>query len=261
MIIVLKEADFSASKIGTIVMPEEIKQSTLDFIALYNRQLSEEKQIAVQHFLDAIGYTEQDGIYSKMEYMILPIMSTNLTDATFEIVSGERKELVNDTGASFSDGALTGVSNTLFTYADQSSLNPRECSQIAVVAGQSINNMKVLNGSTLTWFTQGGSNFGARTLVSAAFQGIWANTGSKSMVFTISETDSTVELVTNGTQVGNTVNAENFISATGETLTNRVALISNNSIYCIGATKEPLTSLESKKFNDAMDALVTALAI
>lgn len=86
MLIVLKGADFSANKIGTVVLPREnVDVTTSEILSNYTKSLS----INVQYALDdlVIGL-KSNGIWAKIVYAYFPCLANSVTEALYEAKGG-----------------------------------------------------------------------------------------------------------------------------------------------------------------------------
>lgn len=79
MIIVLKDADFSANKIGTVEIPVEIDDYTQAAItASGNASMTVSQQQALMRFFTAIGANSNSGVSTKLTRIYLPIICNNV---------------------------------------------------------------------------------------------------------------------------------------------------------------------------------------
>lgn len=79
MIIVLKDADFSANKIGTVEIPVEIDEYTQAAItASGNASMTVSQQQALMRFFTAIGANSNSGVSTKLTRIYLPIICNNV---------------------------------------------------------------------------------------------------------------------------------------------------------------------------------------
>lgn len=82
MIIVLSTADFSANNIGQISVPRELTAFTKNAIKVSgNTSMTEEQKLALDDFFINIGASDNSGIFSKLEVLILPMICTDVTKA------------------------------------------------------------------------------------------------------------------------------------------------------------------------------------
>jgi hypothetical protein len=114
MIIVLKSADFSENNIGTIQLNVPDHAETNVIAARYAGITSASKD-NLNVFIDSLINA---GIYSKLKYLMLPILANNVSDALQNVLTND-KEIISNTGyATLSSKGIT------FTGAGFLSLSP-----------------------------------------------------------------------------------------------------------------------------------------
>lgn len=84
MIIVLENADFSAKNIGTVFIPRELNEFTLNAIALSgNSGMTTLQKQMLDIFFENIGaFGTKSNIWSKLDHVILPFICSDITKAT-----------------------------------------------------------------------------------------------------------------------------------------------------------------------------------
>ena len=100
MIFVAKNADFSANKIGTVEIPEDITVGTFtrSAIAASGGSFTEGQEVALEKFFRSIGAVDNTALWQKIKILLLPM-----------IVSDINKAFMNYVGNNVLD--FTGVSN------------------------------------------------------------------------------------------------------------------------------------------------------
>lgn len=111
MIIVLKNAVFSANNIGHIDMPIEIDADIQSLLANYSKALSLEKQFAVQSFIKTLRST---GVMSKLHGLYLPILAGQLNESFVNCIDGESHSVTYSPNADSYQLSSYGVNR----YAD-----------------------------------------------------------------------------------------------------------------------------------------------
>lgn len=79
--LVIKGADFSEVSIGHIDLPRELSDATLEFINASGNTFTVEQQNAIDDFVLALGIGEEGGIYSKLDFIFLPILAADKAHA------------------------------------------------------------------------------------------------------------------------------------------------------------------------------------
>lgn len=94
MLIVLKGADFSANKIGTVIIPREnLDVTTSEILSNYTKSLSTDVQYALD---DLIIGLKANGIWSKIVFAYFPCLANSVTEALYEAKNGvSLSEVVN----------------------------------------------------------------------------------------------------------------------------------------------------------------------
>ena len=107
MILMIKEADFSANNLGQILVPVEITDACRAFMAQYNTVFTETQQYAIQHMLNNLGYSEPGSIWSKLKMFVLPVLSSNVDEAVYDVIASAA---ITKNAVTFSNHALNGAS-------------------------------------------------------------------------------------------------------------------------------------------------------
>ena len=82
MLIVLKGADFSANKIGAVVIPREnLDVTTSEILSNYTKSLSIDVQYAVDDLIIAL---KANGLWSKIVYAYFPCLANTISESLFE---------------------------------------------------------------------------------------------------------------------------------------------------------------------------------
>lgn len=81
MILVLNNADFSDSNIGTIEIPRELSQFTKDFLTHYTKSFTDTQKYAVDDFLTGLI---DSGIWNKLYFIFFPILAQNINEAFYD---------------------------------------------------------------------------------------------------------------------------------------------------------------------------------
>ena len=94
MLIVLKGADFSANKIGTVVVPREnFDVTTSNILSKYTKSVSIDIQYALD---DLIIGLKANGIWSKIVFAYFPVLANSVAEALYEAKGGiALSEVVN----------------------------------------------------------------------------------------------------------------------------------------------------------------------
>lgn len=104
MILILKDADFSANNLGKVELPREVSNFTLSALAASgNKSLTGEKVLALDTFFSNIGAISNSGIWPKLKLFTLPLIAGSLDKALVNYkdnsviysVDGAYWELVN----------------------------------------------------------------------------------------------------------------------------------------------------------------------
>lgn len=83
MIIVLKNADFSANNIGKITIPRDPSQEALAMLANYTRSLTDEQVLAFDDFQQGL---KDAGIWAKITHLYMPILAGQLSEICVNLV-------------------------------------------------------------------------------------------------------------------------------------------------------------------------------
>lgn len=87
MIVVLKDADFSANNIGTIEIPYELSQSTKDLLTHLTKYDEEDREaIRLDMFLKALNSASWK---SKIKFLCLPAFASTISECFYNIIDGE----------------------------------------------------------------------------------------------------------------------------------------------------------------------------
>lgn len=82
MILILKDADFSANNIGKVELPREVSKFTLSALAASgNKSLTGKKVLALDTFFGNIGAISNSGIWPKLKLFTLPLIAGSLDKA------------------------------------------------------------------------------------------------------------------------------------------------------------------------------------
>lgn len=79
MIIILKDADFSANNLGKVTVNKELNDFTKAAIAASgNTAMTEYQQWALEDFFEKIGATTNSGVFSKLQFLCIPYIAGGL---------------------------------------------------------------------------------------------------------------------------------------------------------------------------------------
>jgi hypothetical protein len=93
MIFINKSADYSANNIGKVDIPIIIDETAQTIMAAYSKTLTKDQQAA---FSILISGLKDSGIYDKIEYMYLPCLAGNVSEAFYDAKNGVSQD-VSDT--------------------------------------------------------------------------------------------------------------------------------------------------------------------
>lgn len=93
MIFINKSADYSANNIGKVDIPIIIDETAQTIMAAYSKTLTKDQQAA---FSILISGLKDSGIYNKIEYMYLPCLAGNVSEAFYDAKNGVSQD-VSDT--------------------------------------------------------------------------------------------------------------------------------------------------------------------
>lgn len=92
MIIVLKEADFSANNIGSILIPLSLSEWTKNVVNRFSAyNWTEERKQYLERFYRNL---EKYGIFQNIEYMAMPVFASNITGAVKNLINDEIEAIV-----------------------------------------------------------------------------------------------------------------------------------------------------------------------
>lgn len=87
MILRLSGADFSANNIGKIDIIREITSDTRELLSKFSREFTEEQMFAVQDFINGL---KNNGIWSSVRNLYIPIMCGSLSECGYNLKTGEK---------------------------------------------------------------------------------------------------------------------------------------------------------------------------
>lgn len=87
MILRLSGADFSANNIGKIDIIREITSDTRELLSKFSREFTEEQMFAVQDFINGL---KNNGIWSSVGNLYIPIMCGSLSECGYNLKTGEK---------------------------------------------------------------------------------------------------------------------------------------------------------------------------
>lgn len=87
MILRLSGADFSENNIGKIDIIREITSDTRELLSKFSREFTEEQMFAVQDFINGL---KNNGIWSSVGNLYIPIMCGSLSECGYNLKTGEK---------------------------------------------------------------------------------------------------------------------------------------------------------------------------
>ena len=119
MIITLKGADFSQENIGTITLPKDLNEFTLAAISASGNTMMDEGQMtALDNFFTSIGAIDGNGIYAKLDLLLLPMICADVSFAFVNYVGNTKVFEPTPTNYELQNGgikALNAVAQTTFS--------------------------------------------------------------------------------------------------------------------------------------------------
>lgn len=119
MIVTLQGADFSANNIGHVDVPIEISEFTLSAIAASGNNSMTDAQIqALDTFFRNIGAVANTGIFTKMDYIFLPMITLGLANSLMNYKNNTKPLTPASDKYQMLNGGLIGLSATASNNPD-----------------------------------------------------------------------------------------------------------------------------------------------
>jgi hypothetical protein len=112
MIIVLKDADFSANNIGKIEVSRELDVKTKQLLSRYSKVLDTSKQYAVDDFVTGLY---SSGLSDKITFLLLPCLASSIDEAMINAMNGDSMGQLNSNYWLLRNNGLAQTSSTYDT--------------------------------------------------------------------------------------------------------------------------------------------------
>jgi len=117
MIFVASTADFSENRIGTVEIPIPVSENTTKVLSYFSASPTQKVKDALNWFVYNL---EQDNLWSKLKYISMPFLASNVKEALTNVQTGEiwvKGDLFEDTAAN--TGSFTLSNKALKVVAGQ----------------------------------------------------------------------------------------------------------------------------------------------
>lgn len=113
MVIVIKNADFSANNIGQIQVPRELNEFTLNAITLSgNESMTDEQKKSLDVFFENIGaFGSKSNIWSKLDKVYLPMICTALNKSCVNYITGNTDAVPDSTWLELRNHGIGRIEN------------------------------------------------------------------------------------------------------------------------------------------------------
>lgn len=112
MIVILKKANFSDCGLGKIALP--VSDRCKEIASNYSAVKTPEQLAALQNLMDSLGYGVPNSIWSKLNLLILPMLSSNVKECTFDVTKQKdvRFSQFDENLYSVNNGSLVSASSS-----------------------------------------------------------------------------------------------------------------------------------------------------
>lgn len=121
MVIVIKNADYSANNIGKVEVKRYLNPFTLAAInASGNQSMTNEQKSALDTFFEEIGaFGNESEIWSKLDKVYIPFLCSSLSNACINYKTNKSDKDLSAERYTLRNGGITGVVKSQETYVEQ----------------------------------------------------------------------------------------------------------------------------------------------